>query len=239
MATNPPFEPVSRRTISEQIREQVLKRIESGDLPPGARVPSERDLCTQFGVARTSVREAMQGLASIGLIERRGNRSYVAELVPGFRVDNEDDERKRNVRELFETRRVLELPIFELACRRADDEDLARMLAIAAKFDEPLSLDEFRQCDREFHTTIAAACDNPLLMELYGKVLDALFQSEAFDSLLYASANKSEVEAIVEHASSDHATIIDAIMARNPAAVLAASAAHLDDVEARMLDKLV
>lgn len=239
MAENTPFEPVSRRTISEQIREQVLKRIETGDLQPGARVPSERDLCAQFGVARTSVREAMQGLASMGVIERRGNRSFVAELVPGFRVDTEDDERKRNVRELFETRRVLELPIFELACRRADDEDVQRIESIAARFEEPLNLDEFRRLDREFHTTVASVCGNPLLMELYGKVLDALFQSEAFDSLLYASANKDEVEAIVEHASSDHRTIVDAIVSRNAAAVLKASATHLDDVEARMLDKLV
>ena len=181
----------------------------------------------------------MQGLASLGVIERRGNRSYVAELVPGFRAATADDERKRTVRELFETRRVLEVPIFELACLRASDEDLARIQEISGQFVAQLELDQFRTLDRAFHTAIASTCGNPMLMELYGKVLDALFQSDAFDSLLYSSANRSEVESIVEHASSDHRTIVDAILSRDPGAVRIASGAHLDDVEARMLEKLV
>lgn len=239
MTQSSPFEPVSRRTISEQIREQLLERIDSGELAPGSRVPSERVLCEQFQVARTSVREAMQGLASLGVIERRGNRSYVAELVPEFRVGAETDERKRDVRALFETRRVLEVPILELAALRASEADLDRIRGVAARFAEPLDLAEFRALDREFHTAIAAACGNAMLVELYGKVLDALFRSDAFDSLLYASANRAEVEAIVEHASSDHLRIVDALVARDAAAVRAASGAHLDDVEQRMLDKLV
>ena len=74
-----PFEPLARETLSAQIRDQLLERILSGALAPGVRVPSERDLSEQFRVARTSVREAMQGLLSLGVIERRGNRSYVVE----------------------------------------------------------------------------------------------------------------------------------------------------------------
>ena len=45
-------------------------------------IPSERDLAEQFRVARTSVREAIQGLLSLGVIERRGNRSFVVEHLP-------------------------------------------------------------------------------------------------------------------------------------------------------------
>ena len=239
MIDGAPFQPVTRLTISEQIRNQLLKRVQSGDLAPGARVPSERDLCAQFEVARTSVREAMQGLASIGVIERRGNRSYVVELVPEFQIPGQGDERKVHIRQLFETRRVLELPIFELASVRGSEAELDRISAIAAQFDEGMDVVEFRALDREFHTTIASACDNAMLVELYGKVLDALFRSKVFDSVLYASANRAEVASIVEHASADHRAIAAAIARRDGPSVLITSGAHLDDVEARMLDRLV
>ena len=103
VATALPFEPISRDTVSSQIRAQLQRRILTGDLAPGSRMPSERDLSEQFGVARTSIREAMQGLVSLGVIERRNNRSYVAEHLPDVIVDKGDD-RKSFVAELFETR---------------------------------------------------------------------------------------------------------------------------------------
>ena len=53
-----------------------------------------------------------------------------------------------------------------------------------------MPLDEFRTLDRRFHTLIANACGNPLLVEIYGKVLDALFRSAEFESLLYDEANR-------------------------------------------------
>ena len=59
----------------------------------------------------------MQGLLSIGVVERRGNRSYVVERLPDVSFDEVDD-RKEFVRQLFETRRFLELPIIELATER-------------------------------------------------------------------------------------------------------------------------
>src|SRR5688572_8547322 len=92
--------PVTRETLSAQIRDQLLRRILDGQLEPGARVPSERDLSDRFGVARTSVREAMQGLLSLGVIEHRGNRVFVVEHLPDVNFDQLDD-RKEVVRQLF------------------------------------------------------------------------------------------------------------------------------------------
>ena len=127
------FTPLDRSTLSQQVRYQLEERIRSGALAPGARMLSERVLTEQFQVARTSIREAMQGLVTMGLVERRGNRSYVAERLPDVVV--EPDERKAFVRDLFETRRVLELPIFELAALRADDDARRRIAALASEFE--------------------------------------------------------------------------------------------------------
>jgi GntR family transcriptional repressor for pyruvate dehydrogenase complex len=233
-----PFEPISRHTVSSQIRAQLQRRITVGDLAPGTRMPSERDLSEQFHVARTSVREAMQGLVSLGVVERRGNRSYVAEHLPDVIVDRVDD-RKSFVSELFETRRVLEVPIFELAAARADDDARARVAMVAAKYVENLDIAEFRRLDREFHTTIAAACANPFLLELYGKVLDQLFRSHEFDELLGAETNRSEVRRIVADSCTAHADIATAFAAADAPAMRTAAASHVTAVEQAMLDKLV
>lgn len=93
------FEPIGRETLSGRIREQLYERISTGELHPGARIPSERALSEQFRVARTSVREAIQGLVSLGVIERRGNRSYVAEQLPDVTLTATDDDRKAFVRD--------------------------------------------------------------------------------------------------------------------------------------------
>jgi GntR family transcriptional repressor for pyruvate dehydrogenase complex len=230
--------PISRETVSEQVRSQLLGSIVSGELAPGARVPSERDLSERFGVARTSIREAMQGLVSLGAVERRGNRVFVAERLPEVALDGDDD-RKRFVRELFETRRVLELPIFQLAAERADDADKVRIREAANQFRPGLSIDEFRRLDRQFHTTIAAACDNALLIELYGKVLDRLFRSDEFDSLLSAEANREAVGDIVLQSVEDHVAIADAICAGEVDHAGRCSEAHLAHVEQRMVERLV
>ena len=230
------FAPLDRSTLSQQVRSQIEARIRSGELSPGTQVPSERALSVQFQVARTSVREAMQALVTMGLVVRRGNRSYVTERLPDLVVAA--DERKAFVRELFETRRVLELPIVELAAIRASDEDRAEIDALASEFDQELSLTEFRRLDRMFHTRVAAAAANPLLGEVYGKVLESLFRSDDFSSLLSASENEAEVREIVRLSSCDHLAIAAAVADGDPVAAMTAVESHLANVEERMLHDL-
>jgi len=232
------FDPITRETVSAQIRDQLLERIVAGTMEPGARVPSERALSEQFQVARTSVREAMQGLISLGVIERRGNRSYVAERLPDVTFDPVDD-RKEFVRQLFETRRLLELPIIELAAERADDEARAAVRALADRFDAEMDLAEFRRLDHEFHALIARACGNPLLVEVYNKVLARLFRSEGIESLLSDDANRDEVRRIVTHASQQHAALAAAVAAGDVAAASCEGNRHLEAVERGMIDRLV
>lgn len=232
------FTPIMRETLSSQIREQLLERIVSGAMEPGAKVPSERALSEQFGVARTSVREAMQGLVSLGVVVRRGNRSYVAEQLPDVSFDQVDD-RKEFVRQLFETRRLLEVPIIELAAQRADVAQRAEISAIAAGFHEGMGLEEFRELDRAFHAAISTACGNPLLVEVYSKVLARLFRSEGLASLLDDQVNRDEVGRIVNEAVRQHAALAGAVAAGDAEAAAAEGEAHLAAVERGLIDRLV
>ena len=100
------FDPINRQTLSAEIRQRLVEAIRSGQLAPGSPLPAERVLCHEFGVARTSVREAIQGLVIAGYVERRGNRSVVAERLP--EVNFAGDDRKALVTQLFEVRQVIE-----------------------------------------------------------------------------------------------------------------------------------
>jgi DNA-binding FadR family transcriptional regulator len=232
------FEPISRRTVSDEIRERIAERIRERDLAPGSQLPSERDLCEQFGVARTSVREAIQGLIMLGLIERRANRAYIVEHLPTVQLDGQDG-RKRRVRELFEVRRVVEVPIARLAACRADDDDRAEISRLAEQFQHDMKLEDFRAADRAFHWAVARACGNATLAELYGKVLESLFQSQEFDELLRARSNRKGVREIIRSATDAHRAIARGIAEGSWSDVIDAAEHHLDQVEDQMISKLV
>jgi GntR family transcriptional repressor for pyruvate dehydrogenase complex len=237
------FGPVTRQTVAEQVRARLAERIASGELAPGSAVPAERSLSEQFGVARTSVREALQGLVSLGVVERRGNRMYVAEHLPevvfASPADFAADSRKQFVVQLFETRRVLELPIFELASERATAEERDAIRRSSQEFWIGMPLDEFRVLDRRFHTLIANACANPLLVEMYGKVLDALFRSAEFESLLFDEANRDRVDQLIARSIGEHHAIAKAFVDGTPVDVVGASESHLASVEQRMVQDLI
>jgi imidazolonepropionase len=67
-----PFEPIEPRRLFRLIAEQVATMIQRGDLPPGSRLPAERELATRLGVSRPSLREALIALELEGLVEVRG-----------------------------------------------------------------------------------------------------------------------------------------------------------------------
>jgi GntR family transcriptional repressor for pyruvate dehydrogenase complex len=229
------FHPVSRQTVSSEIRQRIADAIENGKFAPGEPLPAERVLCQEFGVARTSVREAIQGLVIAGFVERRGNRSVVAERLPD--VNFTGDDRKALVTQLFEVRQVIEPAIVEMATRRATDDQRAEIASIAAATTR--QLEEFRELDHQFHSALARSCGNPLLHEVHTKALASLFGSGDFSSLLYAEVNRSEVNEIISSSLAAHRAIAEAVVRGHTRKAVAAVVAHLDDVERRMVERLL
>jgi GntR family transcriptional repressor for pyruvate dehydrogenase complex len=234
----PRFEPIPRQTVSEGVREALLSSIKGGDLPPGVKLPSERALCEEFGVARTSLREAIQGLVSLGLIEKRGNGTFVTEQLPGLGLDGQDS-RKRRIEELFEVRRVVEVPIARLATCRATPADRADIEAIAGSFSPIMELGEFRAADRAFHSAVARACGNETLAELYGKVLEAQFGSYELDSLPESSANRRAVQQVISDSTEMHQAIAAAIAMGDVDQAIKATENHLGQVESQLIARMV
>jgi GntR family transcriptional repressor for pyruvate dehydrogenase complex len=221
-------------TVSAEIRTRLLEAIRKGELAPGTPLPAERVLCLEFGVARTSVREAIQGLVTAGYLVRRGNRAVVADQLPEMRLAGDD--RKALVHQLFEVRRVIEPAMAEFAAIRATSDQREAIVELASR--NARELDEFRAIDREFHTAMARACGNPVLHEVHAKAMGALFASGEFTSLLYAENNRSEVNAIIRSATSSHRVIAEALASGDVRATVEGVQQHLNDVERRMLDRL-
>ena len=232
------FAPIPRQTVSAAVRDAIEREIRAGAMPPGSALPSERELSEQFDVARTSVREAVQGLLTLGLIEKRGNRSYVVERFPEVRLDD-GDRRKVRVRELFAVRQILELPIARLAARNALADQRAHLADLAAAFRPDMPLDEFRRLDREFHWAMAMSCGNELLAELAGKVLDSLFSSDEFHDLLSSEANNRAVHEVIAASVMAHHRLAAAIVSGDAERAEHEIEGHLDDVEHRMTGSML
>jgi len=76
----PPFEPTPLRLMYQQVAEHLAARIEAGELAPGSKLPPERDLAEQYGVAYNTMRSAMEILRDRGLVvTMHGRGTYVAE----------------------------------------------------------------------------------------------------------------------------------------------------------------
>lgn len=230
--------PAVRRTVPDEIRDALIASMDAGTLAAGAQLPPERALCEQFGVSRASVRQAIQGLVTLGRIGKRGNRLYVLERFPEVRIDVADT-RKYRVRELFEVRRVVEVAVTSLAADRASAVERAEIEASGRSFHDDMSLEDFRNSDRLFHWTIARACGNPTLVEIYGKVLDAVFASEEFRSLLGSTSNTEVVRRVIADSAAAHRRIGEAVAAGDADAAARASQQHLDEVERHMISNMV
>jgi len=121
------FSPISRSKLAETVAQQLLAEIRDKNLRPGTRIPSERDLMAAFGVGRSTIREAINGMAMIGALEiRHGQGAFVANPAAGAAVPHAIAAAlSRGVtRELFEARQLVEVHTARLAAERRTAADL-------------------------------------------------------------------------------------------------------------------
>jgi len=224
-----PFSQLERATVAEQVRDEIIARIVSGELQPGTQLPAERVLAASFGVARTSVREAIQALVALGVIERRGNRSYVTERLPGAEVSPANG-RTKAIRDLLAARRILERLLFGLAAVRATARERQKTLELARR---PLPADpeELMLLDRQFHAMIAGACANPVLTEVYGRVVEALVTENLPPAMIIGVRGTLDEPETVTRLGREHLVIAEAFAGGDGEALVAAVDAHVGPIE--------
>jgi GntR family transcriptional repressor for pyruvate dehydrogenase complex len=148
------------------VTDRLWALLRERDLQPGERLPPERDLATQLGVSRSSLREGMRRLGDLGIVDaRQGSGTYLAAL---------------DLSDLLAMRLALEPPIARLAAQRRSSTDLdalADLLAqMAAARDRP---DAFAAADVRLHATVAAASHSLPARVLLDAIADLLRHSRS------------------------------------------------------------
>src|SRR5262245_7828430 len=123
--------PVSRVTLGEQVAAQLAEQVSNGQWRPGDRLPSEADLCVALGIGRSTLREAMQSLAFVGLVEMRpGEGTYVVDgtqqLVESINTRGLLKTQK-DIKDVSEARLVLETELAALAAERMEPADFKNL----------------------------------------------------------------------------------------------------------------
>jgi len=232
------LKPVSRSTLTDDIIEQIKKLILDGHLKPGDRLPSERELGEQLAVGRTSVREALKAVSSLGLIRRTTEGTFVnQDTLPSLREQLSYSllSKKTTVREVFETRHLFEIGLAALAAQRATDEDIKAMenaLAIDKRSDDVAS---FVNADLAFHTAIAEAAQNRILCELFVTVQHLLFRSHWFYLDNDTNRGHEIVTLLMNTARQDHDHLFSAICKQNINLARKTMQGHLQNIEEILL----
>ncbi len=221
---------VKRKRIHEDIVAQVRRHVVDGRLQPGDRLPSERLLSVRFRVSRASVREAIRALESMGLVEiRSGNGTYVASNVDvvlnAWR--SLTPLKKEALRDAFEARKIIEPEIAALAASRATDAEIGRMEAtLAQQAHEVAAGHTGVESDSSFHSLLAYATKNHLLLKFNESIVDGL--RETRERSLHAPGRPIRSLA-------GHRVILAAIRAREPDRARLAMRRHLQEIERNIL----
>lgn len=215
--------------VPGQIIHTLTEYFFSGAFLSGSRLPSERQLAEGLGVSRAAVREAVQSLGLLGVVEiRQGDGTYLkasgSEILPrviewGLFLG------ERRIMDLVEARQQLEISLAGLAARRRSETEAQQLRSLIARMDEAADAKTFVDSDIEFHSTIARSAHNSALADMLINIT----------SLLRVWMTRS-IHAAGETSGSnaEHRRIAEAIIAKDPRAAQSAMRQHLRGAEKRL-----
>lgn len=211
---------ISRLALHDQVAARLRTMLIEGHIAPGAKL-NERELCEQLRVSRTPLREAIKLLAAEGLVDLLPNRGAVAVKLTEADVVN-----------TFELLSMLEAMSGELAAQRITDEELTElralnyeMMACFARRD----LSGYYRINARIHSAINDAAKNPVLTSTY-RSINARVQSLRFRT--------NQDEGKWGAAVAEHGRMIDALAARDPAAMRQVLIEHLNRKRDTVLELL-
>ena len=190
------FKPVQPPTTFEETVERLGTAIRLGLLPPGTRLPSERELADELNISRSTLRQALTTLVQSGhLISLRGRLggTFVADEPP-LALEAEGPPLGEEARAVLDYRVVVEVGATVLAAERADADDLDSLERLTDEMaaTEGASFKVYRRADVRFHIGLAEACHSPRLVvamtEVQGQMSD-LIQRVPHPDVVLAHSN--------------------------------------------------
>jgi GntR family transcriptional repressor for pyruvate dehydrogenase complex len=233
--------PLRSLPLKEQVLQQLRRLIGEGDLRLGDRLPGERELADRLGVSRGTVREAVQFLHALGLVEIRHGSGTFVRRAPSDREGLRDEWRRwtrshsETIRNLLEVRMGLESFAAELAAERPSGSGLETMSAALEQMEEGARANDVAALVRSdvlFHRGLCEAAGNPALAEL---------AEELGGRLLRERAATWDLPGRPQRSLGQHREIYEALRRRDSIRARRAVLDHLksvkEDVQARLLSE--
>jgi GntR family transcriptional repressor for pyruvate dehydrogenase complex len=160
--------PLQRTTLTEAAFEQLISHVVNGNWKAGDRIPPERDLCQQLGIARTSLREALKALELIGMLDSRvGDGTFVcprSEFLSRPLLWAFSGASHNQLHEIMEARTVIEESIAAMAAERANPKSIEAIGAAVQMMRDNIARGEsILEADMAFHLALASAAENTVL----------------------------------------------------------------------------
>jgi DNA-binding FadR family transcriptional regulator len=166
------FAPVRSQTAFEETVERLGRAIKLGLLPPGTRLPPERDLCEKLGIARSTLRQALVALAQSGHLHAqrgRGGGTFVADPLPPEAPPPAPV--LADWRDICDKRMAIEIGIAAVAAQRAEPEMLYALDSVVIALDGMLEdFSAYRQADVRLHVGLAELTHSPRLVSAMTEV---------------------------------------------------------------------
>jgi DNA-binding FadR family transcriptional regulator len=218
------FAPVRSQTAFEETVERLGTAIKLGLLPPGTRLPAERELCARFGIARSTLRQALDALGQSGHLRAtrgRGGGTFVADPQPPATPPSA--EVLAAWRDVCDERMAVEVGIAVLAAERAEPADLEVLEELIVALDGMLEdFGAYRQADVRWHVALAEATRSPRLVKVMTEVQGAM------TGLISYIAHPPEV---LDSSNASHRRILAAVRRHDEAVAAKEMAEHLRGTE--------
>jgi DNA-binding FadR family transcriptional regulator len=217
--------------LSDQVTRELARRIANGEIGDDVPLPTELEICEEFGVSKTTAREVIRALAERGFVDvRQGRRMQLRRASAWNRLDpqmieliDDPEVARRYLADVHYVRTLIEPEVAARAALQANDDQIARARDIidtmASLMDDP---DGYLEADVAFHRELAAATGS-VILEF---VLDSLGELQRLSRRVTNRLLKRLPEATREHRR-----ILDAVLAREPEQAREAMQAHLLTVE--------
>lgn len=215
-----------RPKLGERVADQLRQRIQKGDFPPGAQLPTESVLVEQFAVSRTVIREALSSLRVEGLVKaHQGRGVFVCEDISQqpFRLCSKDLSEKDHMVQAMELRLHMEVSNAELAAVRRTEEDLAAIETALNKQHAAHLAGELGQTeDFSFHLAIAGATKNSYMVDFLRFLGPFIIPANAMHQM-----DQDELPSYQKSLRQEHLIIAQAIKSGNPDAAGVGMRTHL------------
>lgn len=174
--------PIHRRQISQAIIDRLLSMISDGYWAPGDKLPPQRDLAKKFDVGMSTLREGLQSLQTMGILElRHGDGTYLANTpsqeIYSHMVNVSLAMGKMDLLMLFEARGVIETGFSFFAAERATEDQIHELLEILDQEKSAIEKgqrERTHELDLSFHKKIAEISNNEFLSQIVGSLFEAL-----------------------------------------------------------------